>query len=136
MTYAEQVGSLRRALHRALVRHLAERTERPVMQLLALRAISRTEVQTQAQLAERLLIDAPAASRLVATLEEEKLVKRTTGEDRRCVCLSVTAAAKKEIAVIEEALRWLDGEVRQNVSAKEYEASMAVLAKVQAGITR
>lgn len=136
MTYAEQVGSLRRALHRALVRYLAERTERPVMQLLALRSISRTEVQTQAQLAERLLIDAPAASRMVATLEEEKLVKRTTGEDRRCVCLSVTAAAKKDIEVIDEALRWLDGQVREHVSAKDYEASMAVLARVQKALSR
>jgi DNA-binding MarR family transcriptional regulator len=136
MTYAEQVGSLRRALHRALVRYLAERTERPVMQLLALRVVSRAEVQTQAQLAERLLVDAPAASRLVATLEEEGLVKRTTGEDRRCVCLSVTAAAKKEVAIIDEALRWLDGQVRENVSAKEYESSMAVLAKIQAGLVK
>ena len=66
MTYGEQVGSLRRTLHRAIVLHVAERSDRPIPQLMALRVIASSEVQTQAELAERLLIDAPAASRMVS----------------------------------------------------------------------
>jgi DNA-binding MarR family transcriptional regulator len=131
MTFAEQVGSLRRSLHRALARYLAERTDRPLAHLQALRVISRSEVQTQAQLAERLLIDAPAASRMLSRLEEEGLVKRTQGADRRCVCIAVTGAAKKEIALFEGALKWLDQRVREELSVKEYEATKAVLGRVQ-----
>lgn len=134
MTFGEQVGSLRRTLHRALVRHLAERSERPFSHLLALRAISRREVETQVQLAERLLIDAPAASRLVAVLEQERLIKRTVGEDRRCVCLQVTPLAKQEIAIIEEGLVWLDDLVRQHLTPREIETSKALMAKLQQAV--
>ena len=134
MTFGEQVGSLRRTLHRALVRHLAERTRRPFPQLLALRAISRGEVETQVELAERLMIDAPATSRLVAVLEKEKLLKRTVGEDRRCVCLQVLPAAKKEIAIVDEGLAWLDAEVRKHLTKKEFDESKALLARLQRGL--
>jgi MarR family transcriptional regulator for hemolysin len=135
MTYGEQVGSLRRTLHRALVSRVSERTRRPVQQLLALRAISRGEVETQVELAERLLIDAPAASRMVAQLEKEKLLTRNAGEDRRCVCLAVLPAAKKEIAIIDEGLEWLDDQVRRHLTKKEFEASKALLARLQGGMT-
>jgi DNA-binding MarR family transcriptional regulator len=131
MTYGEQVGSLRRTLHRALVRHLAERTRRPLPQLLALRTISRREVETQVELAERLLIDAPAASRLVALLEKQKLLKRNVGEDRRCVCLEVLPAAKPEIKVIDEGLAWLESQVERHLTKHELETSKVVLAKLQ-----
>ncbi len=131
MTYGEQVGSVRRTLHRALVRHVAERSELPITHLMALRVVASSEVQTQAELAERLLIDAPAASRMVAGLERDGLIKRTAGEDRRCVCLQVTAAAKKEVAIIEEGLLWLEREVRKHLTQKEFDTSKALLKKLQ-----
>lgn len=131
MSYGERVGSLRRTLHRALVDHVAKRSDLPLTQLMALRVISVKEVQTQAALAERLLIDAPAASRMVAKLESLGLVKRTVGADRRCVCLQVTPAARKPIAVIDEGLRWLDGQIRRHLSQKEFDASKALLARLQ-----
>ncbi len=134
MTYGEKVGSLRRTLHRALVKHVSTRTNRPIAHLLALRSISRDEVNTQAQLAERLLIDAPATSRLLVKLEQEGLVKRSEGADRRCVCLKVTPAARKEIAVIDDGLRWLEGEVRRHLTAKEFELSKKVLTRLQQSI--
>jgi DNA-binding MarR family transcriptional regulator len=134
MTYGEQVGSLRRTLHRQLVRHLAGRSKRPLPQLLALLSISRGDVETQVELAERLLIDAPAASRMVALLEKEKLLKRNVGEDRRCVCLEVLPAAKDEIKIIREGLAWLDDEVRKHLSKKEFEQSMALMARLQGGL--
>ncbi len=135
MTFGEQIGSLRRTLHRAIVLRVAERSQRPITQLMALRVIASSEVQTQAELAERLLIDAPAASRLLAGLEKEGLVKRTVGEDRRCVRLQVTAAAKKEIAIIEEALRWLDREVRAHLTPKEFATSKLLFEKLQAAMS-
>ena len=134
MTWGEQIGALRRTLHRALVRHVAERSDRPVTQLLALRAISKKQVATQAELAERLLIDAPAASRLVTLLEREGLLERTAGADRRCVCLRVTSAARKEIAVIDEGLSWLDREIGRQLSAEEFASSKALLARLQTGL--
>lgn len=94
----------------------------------------RLNVRKRPQLAERLLIDAPAASRLVATLEKQKLLKRNVGEDRRCVCLEVLPAAKKEIAIIDEGLAWLDEEVRHHLTKKEFEESKALLARLQRGI--
>lgn len=135
MTFGEQIGSLRRTLHRAIVLRVAERSQRPITQLMALRVIASSEVQTQAELAERLLIDAPAASRLLAGLEKEGLVKRTVGEDRRCVRLQVTAAAKKEIAIIEEGLRWLDREVRAHLTPKEFATSKLLIEKLQAAMS-
>lgn len=131
MTYGEQVGSVRRTLHRALVRHVAERSELPITHLMALRVVATSEVKTQAELAERLLIDAPAASRMVAGLEKDGLIKRTVGEDRRCVCLHVTAAAKKEVAIIEEGLLWLEREVRAHLTQKEFDTSKLLLKKLQ-----
>lgn len=134
MTYGEKVGSLRRTLHRVLVKHLSARTNRPMAHLLALRSISLKEVNTQAELAERLFIDAPATSRLLAKLEKEGLVKRTAGADRRCVALQVTPAAKKEIVVIDEALRWLEKEIRNHLTAKEFEVSKKLLTRLQEGM--
>lgn len=136
MSYAEQVGSLRRTLHRALVRRVALRSDRPVTQLLALRSICLNEVKTQSELAERLLIDAPAASRMLARLEGEGLIKRTEGSDRRCVRLQVTAAARREITAIDEGLRWLDREVRRHLSRKEVDASKVLLRRLQQGMAR
>jgi DNA-binding MarR family transcriptional regulator len=135
MTYGEQVGSLRRTLHRLLVRHLAGRSKRPLPQLLALLSISRGDVETQVELAERLLIDAPAASRMVALLEKEKLIKRNVGDDRRCVCLEVLPAAKDEIKIIRDGLAWLDDEVRKHLTKKEFEESKALLKRLQSGLT-
>src|SRR5687767_1208058 len=96
LTFAEELGALRRTFHRALVRKLAREVSRPFLQLQALRLIALEEVHTQAELAERLLIDAPAASRLVSKLAAEKLIKRCTGSDRRCVALELTARARSE----------------------------------------
>ena len=101
MNFTEQVGALRRTLRRAIIRRVALGSDRPLPQLQALRLVAKEEVQTQAELAERLLIDAPAASRLVMRLEEDGLLKRMPGSDRRCVCLKVTPAAKAEIAVMD-----------------------------------
>jgi MarR family transcriptional regulator for hemolysin len=134
MTFGETVGSLRRTLHRALVRRIALRSDRPFPHLLAMRAIKRAEVRSQAELAERLLIDAPATSRLVVRLESEGLLRRKEGSDRRSVRLQTTSAAAKEVAAIDEGLAWLDREVRRHLTPREFETAIALMWKVQQGV--
>ncbi len=134
MTLAEQVASLRRAIHRLLSRRLSRRTERPFTQMLALKAIDRGEVGSQAALAGRLLVDPPAVSRLVDRLVEDGLLKRGAGEDRRCVRLDVTEAGRKEVSVYHAELDRLEGELRKHLTAQEMKTLRQLLEKVYAGV--
>jgi DNA-binding MarR family transcriptional regulator len=136
MTLPEQVGTLRRTLHRLLTRRLSGRTRRPLTQLLALKFIAVRGVRTQAELAERLLMDAPAVSRLVDRLEEDGLVERCAGEDRRCVRLRVTGASRAELAVLEEEGQRLDDEAARHLTASEMDELKRLLDKVQAGLAQ
>ena len=134
MTLPEQVGALKRAVHRALSRKLAAETKRPILHLSALYVIARGEVKTQSELAARLLIDAPAASRLVDRLEADGLLRRAPGSDRRSVHLRVTPASRPHVAVLEAALEWLDVEVKRHLSKPEIDAAMRAMAKLQKGL--
>jgi MarR family transcriptional regulator for hemolysin len=134
MTLAEQVASLRRAMHRLLTRQLSRRTERPFTQMLALKAIDRGEVRSQAALAERLMVDAPAVSRLVDRLVEDGLMKRSAGEDRRCVRLEVTDAGRKEVAVYHAELERLESDIRKHLTVQEMKTLRQLLEKVHAGV--
>lgn len=136
MTLAEQVGAIRRTLYRLLTRRLSVKTRRPFTQLLAMKFIAVRGVRTQAELAERLLVDAPAVSRLVDRLEEEGLVKRCAGEDRRCVRLQVTEASRAEIAVLEEESRRLDEDAARFLTAEEMAELKRLLEKLQAGLSQ
>ena len=135
MTLAEQVASVRRTLHRLITRRLSGRTRRPFLQLLALKAIGVEGIRTQAALAERLLVDAPAVSRLVDRLEEEGLVMRRAGPDRRCVRLEVTASSQVDLEVLHEETRWLEGEVSRHLTAEEMRELKRLLEKLQVGLT-
>ena len=74
MTVPEQMASLRRAIRRLLTERLGEQTSRPFMHLLALKSIA-DGVRSQAAIAERMLVDAPSVSRLVARLRQAVLAK-------------------------------------------------------------
>jgi DNA-binding MarR family transcriptional regulator len=134
MTLAEQVASVRRTIHRMLTRRLSQRTERPFTQMVALKVIDRGEVRSQAALAERLLVDAPAVSRLVDRLVEDGLLKRAAGEDRRCVRLEVTDAGQKEVAVYHAELDRLESDVRKHLTAQEVKTLHQLLKKLQEGL--
>jgi MarR family transcriptional regulator for hemolysin len=136
MTLPAQVASVRRALRRLITRRLSGRTRRPFQQLLALQAIAVEGVRTQAELSERLLVDAPAVSRLVDRLEEDGLVKRCAGEDRRCVRLQATRASQAELAVLEEAVQWVDDEAGRHLTASEMRELKRLLDKLQTGLTQ
>jgi DNA-binding MarR family transcriptional regulator len=134
MTLAEQVASVKRTVHRLLTRRLSQRTERPFMQMVALKVIHGGEVKSQAALAERLMVDAPAVSRLVDRLVEDGLLERSAGEDRRCVRLEVTKAGQKEVAVFHSELERLESEVRKHLTAQEVKTLQQLLEKLQAGM--
>jgi DNA-binding MarR family transcriptional regulator len=134
MTLPEQVAYLRRTMHRLITRRLSVRTSRPLMQLLALKAVAMEGVRTQAALAERLLVDAPATSRLVDRLVEDGLVKRCAGEDRRCVRLEVTEAAQPELAVLQEESQALEDVASQHLMPAELRELKRLLEKLHAGL--
>ncbi|WP_395857041.1 MarR family winged helix-turn-helix transcriptional regulator [Cystobacter fuscus] len=104
-------------------------------QLVALKVIAQREVHTQAQLAERLLIDAPAASRLVDRLQEDGLVTREAGADRRCVRLQVTNACWPEVEVLEDEARRVDEEVARHLSPEEMSELKRLLDKVHVALS-
>jgi len=134
MTLVEQLASVRRTLHRVLTRRLSKHTERPFMQMLALRVIDRGELHGQAALAERLLVDAPAVSRLVDRLVADGLLKRCAGEDRRCVRLEATAAGHEEALALDAELQSLEGEVRKHLTAQELKTLRQLLDKLHDGL--
>ncbi|NOK02579.1 MarR family transcriptional regulator [Myxococcus xanthus] len=133
MTVPEQMASLRRAVRRRLTERLGERTSRPFMQLLALKSIA-DGVRSQSAIAERLIVDAPAVSRLVARLEEDGLVKRSTAEDRRCVRLELSPAGQAELNLLRDALLWMDEELLRYLSTREMEEFKRLMAKLQTGL--
>lgn len=136
MALGEQVASLRRTIHRLVGRRLAGSTSLPMLQLQVLAAVGHEEVRSQAEVADRLLVDAPAVSRAVDRLEADGLVRRVPGQDRRCVGLELTAAAERELAPLAEALEWLDAEALRHLTPREFTELQRLMHKVQAGLSR
>ena len=136
MTLMVQVASLRRLLARRLTQMLGEQTSRPLAQLVTLKFIAVEGVRSQAALAERMMVDAPAVSRMVDRLEEDGLVKRRAGEDRRCVRLESTPASKKELELLEASEHKLEDEARQHLTATEMRELKRLLEKLQTGLTQ
>lgn len=136
MTLAEQIGALRRTLYRLLTRRLSVKSRRPLTQLLAVKFIAARGVRTQAELAERLLVDAPAVSRLVDRLEEEGLVKRCAGEDRRCVKLQATDAGRVAMEALEEATLSIDEDAARCLTEVELAELKRLLDKLQEGLSQ
>ncbi|MET0401817.1 MAG: MarR family transcriptional regulator [Cystobacter sp.] len=122
---------MRRTMYRLLNRRLSTRTRRPFHQLVALKAIASRDVRTQAQLAERLTMDAPAVSRMVDRLVEEGLVTRGAGEDRRCVHLQVTNACWPDVEVLEVEAQRVEDELGRHLSPEEMSELRRLLEKMQ-----
>ncbi len=134
MSIGDSICALCRASHRLLVRRLARASERPYFQLRALRAVAVEGIENQVGLAERLIIDAPAVSRMVARLEKDGLLTRREGDDRRSVRLAVTDAAAPELEAMAAGLAWLDGELRRHLSLEEQATLQRLLEKVERGM--
>ncbi|MBF5044295.1 MarR family transcriptional regulator [Aggregicoccus sp. 17bor-14] len=134
MTLAEQVASVRRTLQRVLTRHLAHKTPRSFLELRALKAIEHEDIRTQVALADRLLVDTAGVSRMVAKLEQEGLLERQPGDDRRCVRLELTATGRAQAQVLLDELQSLDAQVRRHLSEREVETLGRLLAKLHVGL--
>ncbi|WP_395828252.1 MarR family winged helix-turn-helix transcriptional regulator [Archangium violaceum] len=119
-----------------VTRRLSERTSRPFSQLLALKFIAEGGVLTQAALAEHLAMDAPAVSRLVERLVSDGLVKRGAGENRRCVRLQATETAQSELAVLNEAVQWVDNEAGRHLTPAEMQELKRLLDKLRNGLAQ
>ncbi len=131
----EQIADVYRRMHRLLVKRLAQETHRPWTQLKALRMLADgDDIHTQAALADRLLMDAPSVSRLVTRLEEDGLLTRCEGPDRRCVHLEVTAAAGPELESTERSIRWLEGALTKHLSDDERSTLLTLLEKLAGGL--
>lgn len=130
----EQLADVYRLIHRSLVKRLAQETPRPWTQLKLLRALSGGQAPTQAALADRLMMDAPSVSRLVARLESDGLLTRSEGDDRRCVHLSLTDAANAELEATSRAIRDLEEQMQRFLSDDERRALQLLLDKLLAGL--
>lgn len=129
----EQIADVYRRMHRVLVKRLGEATPRPWTQLKALRVLAEGGAPTQAALAERLMMDAPSTSRLVARLEADGLLTRGEGDDRRCVRLSVTAAAAAELDATQRCIDELEAHLERYLSEDERRTLQALLDKLLQG---
>lgn len=130
MTLIERVVRLRRSCHGLLSRRITEVSELSFQQLLLLRYVSRGIAQTQAELADRLVIDAAATCRLVQRLEQQGLLVRHKGEDR-CMRLEVTEAARPHIELLGRELADLDRRLRAHLGDEEAALLESLLDKAQ-----
>lgn len=134
MRPTERIGIVYRELRVAARRSAARRTRRPFLHLRALKAIQYEGMHTQAELAERLQIDPPAASRLVSKLVADKLIARRAGPNRRCVCLVLLRAGIAELAITNAVLDELDAAVLSKLTPAEVRTFERLLAKVTEGL--
>jgi DNA-binding MarR family transcriptional regulator len=104
--------------------------------MLALKAIGQCNVRSQAELAERLLVDPPAVSRMVDRLVEDGLLSRCEGQDRRCVRLEVTDAGRTELSVCLAEMEKFEGELRKHLTAQEIKTLHQLLEKVNAVVAQ
>lgn len=131
MTLIEQVVRLRRTLHGLLHRRMTEVSEIPLQQLLILRVIEQGVARTQAEVADRLLMDAAAVCRSVQRLENQGLLVRSRGEDRRSMRLEVTKAAKPHVELMSNELSLLEKRIRDHLTQEEAETLVRLLDKAQ-----
>ena len=135
MRLAEELGIFFRTGQRLFRRRSVLASDRPYQQLLALRVIARENVRTQAALAELLVIDAPATCRLVQRLEEDGLVIRSPGEDRRCIRLDVTPKAARELEATDRAVDWIEEKVNRLLSPEEARTFLELVTRLHRGLS-
>lgn len=131
MTLIEQVVRLRRTFHGLLNRQLSQTSELSLQQLLVLRIVDNGTARTQAEVADRLIIDAAAACRLVQRLEKLGLLVRSQGDDRRSLRLEVTDAAKPHVELMANELSLLEKRIRDHLTSSEAETLVQLLEKAQ-----
>lgn len=87
--------------------------------------------RTQAEAAERLLLDAAAVCRLAQRLEARGLLARARGADRRSIQLEVTEAALPHTALLAHELQRLEEQLRRGMTAEKAEMLSELLEEAQ-----
>lgn len=133
MRLVEQLSLVYRQIRAAARHSAAARTARPLQHLRALKGI-REGLHTQAELGERLFIDAPAVSRLVDRLVADGLIERRAGDDRRSVRLALCKPAAHAIAIGDQVVDDVDHHLRRHLTADEARTLRALLTKLTSGL--
>lgn len=131
MTLVEQIVGIRRNFHRLLTRRLGERSFQAIR---LLRHVTIGRAKTQAELADRMVMDAAAVCRLVDRLEAEGLVVRCKGDDRRSIRLEATEAASPHVAQLDKQLALLHEQACSLLTPEEVETLQRLLEKVQTAL--
>jgi MarR family transcriptional regulator, transcriptional regulator for hemolysin len=134
MPLVETVTALRRTMHRLLTRRLAPQTEWTLLHLRALRVISMGEATTQAELADALLIDPSAVSRLVDRLVDDGLLVRGEGRDRRSFRLVLTPAGKHQLGFLTAELAQIDRQAKQHLSSEDLATLLRLMETLRAAL--
>ncbi len=136
----EYVGLLidiaRRRIKQAVLRRVADRNLAP-QQFWCLIAIHEHPGISQAELAQRVRVDAPTASRVLAALMRRRLVRTDADrEDRRRTLLSLTVAGEKLARELAATAREVRGAVVEGMSDTDVEALRHGLRAVIANMDR
>jgi MarR family transcriptional regulator, organic hydroperoxide resistance regulator len=119
-----------RALRAALARGFA-RVGVPFSNYNLLRALFENDGLTQAELADRVDLDASAVTATLSKLEQQGLVRRVRQlDDRRKVRVFLTASAEKQRSTFVTVLEELYHAGLNGVSQQEYESCVATLEKI------
>lgn len=133
-TLGEQIVSLKRVLFRLVTRQLSAHTDRPLMQLRLLRVVAHGDAPSQAEVAEQMLLDAAAVCRIADRLEQDGLLVKREGRDRRSLRLEVTEAALPLVRAVDETHAWVEQQALSHLSAPELDTLQALLGKLQAAL--
>lgn len=124
---------------RAFVRALDEALEGTGVsraQFLALAHLVAAGPLTQSQLAERLLVAAPTAARLVDRMERDGwIVRRPEPTDRRVNRVELTGEARAVWSEVSRLARTIMTRSYRGVSPEEIKVTMRVLAKLRANLS-
>jgi DNA-binding MarR family transcriptional regulator len=128
------IGAARRRMKRAVEQRVRPYGLTP-QQFWALINIDEAEGPSLGEIADRLRMDAPTASRAVTQLLRRKLVKAEGDQgDRRRLRLWLAPAGRAKIGVLHELAANLRGAAVHGLTAREEETMRALLRKVIANL--
>ena len=135
MDRIEMAGHLIRRLHQQSTQVFQARTqaagfEMTSVQFAALDAVAQQPGIDQASLAATISFDRATIGGVVDRLEQKGLIERTVSpDDRRARLLQLTAAGRRELAVLRPVVEALQAEILAPLSAKERAAFLALARK-------
>jgi DNA-binding MarR family transcriptional regulator len=132
MDITELSSSLRSvvsALHKGLRKQAHSTNTYSMTELETIGHLSRSSSLLPTELAALTRIKTQSMSQILKKMEEQGVIKRTpSGEDKRKVFISLTAAGKKLVEKVKyDKDEWLKGAIEKSLTAKEKEQLAKVL---------